>query len=243
MGNPYFRFKQFTIFHDRSAMKVTTDACLFGAWIAETLSTRPTTNNNKQFLDIGCGTGLLSLMVAQKIPAVIDAIEIEPAAAGQARENIAASLWKDQVKVVEADVLLWQASRKYDCIFSNPPFYENDLRTGKTENDMAHHSAKLKLQPLLSYINQHLADDGTFFLLLPAKRGREIILLLQEERLLVQQKVLVQQTLEHPPFRVMIQGCRIKTGQCRKYNISVKNGSGEYTAAFVALLKDYYLYL
>jgi tRNA1Val (adenine37-N6)-methyltransferase len=96
---------------------------------------------------------------------------------------------------------------------------------------------------LLSYINQHLADNGTFFLLLPAKREREIILLLQEERLLVQQKVLVQQTLEHPPFRVMIQGCRIKTHECLEYNMSVKNGSGEYTAAFVALLRDYYLYL
>jgi len=243
MGNPYFRFKQFTIFHDRSAMKVTTDACLFGAWIAETLSTRLTKTNDKRFLDIGCGTGLLSLMVAQKNNAVIDAIEIEPAAAGQARENIAASLWKDQIMVIETDVLQWQSSRRYDCIFSNPPFYENDLRSVKAENNLAHHSENLKLQPLLSYINQHLANDGTFFLLLPAKREREIILLLQEEKLLVQQKVLVQQTLEHPPIRVMIQGCRIKTEECREYNVSVKKGSGEYTAAFVALLKDYYLYL
>ena len=136
MSNSYFNFKQFTVNQDRCAMKVTTDSCLFGTWVAKEMQAA-TTHNVKTMLDIGAGSGLLSLMVAQKNAVLIEAVEIDADAAQQARENVAASPWKDKINVVNRDVLQWKPSHSYDFIFSNPPFYENDLKSDKKGKNIA----------------------------------------------------------------------------------------------------------
>lgn len=241
MPNTFFRFKQFTIHHDRCAMKVTTDACLFGAWVAaevQKLTIAPV-----HFLDIGAGTGLLSLMVAQKNKGLIDAVEIDAAAAGQASENIAPSPWEARIRLTHQDVLLWNAPTRYDCIFSNPPFYEKEIKSFASARNVAHHDEGLKLAELLSYINKHLAEEGVFFLLLPAKREKETERILQACGLFVQQKIRVAQTPKHAPFRIMIQGCRKKANPVATHTLVIKDESGAYTQAFVSLLHDYYLYL
>src|SRR5215213_7485932 len=110
MPNSFFKFKQFTVHHDRCAMKVTTDACVFGAWSAEEIRHL----DPKQILDIGVGSGLLSLMIAQKNEAAIDAVEIDKEAAEQARENIQASPWKDHIHVTNENVLHLDTEKKYD---------------------------------------------------------------------------------------------------------------------------------
>jgi tRNA1Val (adenine37-N6)-methyltransferase len=250
MSNPYFRFKQFTIYHDRCAMKVTTDACLFGAWVAQCISNSEQQTGNAEaagsqgnLLDIGAGTGLLSLLVAQKTAAIIEAIEINAQAAKQAQENIAASLWSDRITVIHQNVLLWHAAKQYDCIFSNPPFYQNELRSAKAENNIAHHDEGLQLPDLLRVIQNRLTENGAFFLLLPAKREQELSTFLQNAGLFLQQKVVVQQTLKHPPFRVMIQGRRKEVEQVKNVFIAIKDEADNYTPAFVSLLKEYYLYL
>src|SRR6187401_331254 len=103
MANSYFQFKQFTIHQDQCAMKVTTDACLFGAWVAEEINNEKLIINN--CLDIGAGTGLLALMVAQKNREIeIEAIEIDKDAAEQAKDNVASSSWKEQINIIQADV-------------------------------------------------------------------------------------------------------------------------------------------
>src|SRR5882724_12429409 len=122
MSNHFFQFKQFTIHQDHCAMKVTTDASLFGAWAEESVRSREPGVRN--ILDIGTGTGLLSLMLAQRINADIDAIEIDEAAAEQAIENTEASAWKERITVINADAKNYSFPKKYDCIISNPPFYE-----------------------------------------------------------------------------------------------------------------------
>jgi len=222
-------------------MKVTTDGCLFGAWVAEQTAKLP--RSSSRLMDIGTGTGLLSLMVAQQYAGIIDAIEIDPAAAEQAAENIAASPWKNRIEVICQDVLQWKTPARYDCIFSNPPFYEKEIKSTKNEKNVAHHDEGLKLTSLLTFIKNNLAADGTFFLLLPAKREKEIDSLLKSNGLFLTQKILVKQTPKHPPFRLMIQGCVNEVKADSEQMLTIKNESGHYTPAFVALLKDYYLYL
>lgn len=223
-------------------MKVTTDTCLFGAWVAAKISDRQQANGNRRLLDVGAGTGLLSLIVAQKCEGRIDAIEIDRNCAEQAIENIAASPFNEKIKVVQADVLQWQPAAKYDCIFSNPPFYEKEIASLLAAKNVAHHGEGLKLAELLQFIKTHLVDNGHFFLLLPAKREKELNALLKKAGIFIQQKALVQQTPKHPAFRLMIHGRCEKVNQERDEIISIKNENNDYTPAFISLLKDYYLY-
>src|SRR5689334_19640143 len=138
MPNPYFRFKQFTVFHDRCAMKVTTDACLFGAWCAQEIQCLQPVP--RHLLDIGTGTGLLCLLIEQKNELPIEAVEIDPDAAQQARENVAASPWKHKIQIHHADILSCHPEQEFDCIVSNPPFYENELASQQDQKNLAHHS-------------------------------------------------------------------------------------------------------
>lgn len=241
MPNPYFRFKQFTVFHDRSAMKVTTDACLFGAWCAREIQhLQPAPHN---LLDIGTGTGLLSLMIKQKNELSIEAVEIDPDAAQQARENVAASPWKPTIHIHHADVLSYHPEKTFDCIVSNPPFYENELASQEHKKNLAHHSTQLGLSELLAVIHQKLAAKGVFFLLLPYKRIREIETLLTKHQLYIQTLIEVQQSFSHAPFRIMLKGSKEKPKEVLVSSISIWNEQQQYTPEFVELLKDYYLYL
>ena len=149
-------------------MKVTTDACLFGAWAAsEMQNEKPGIEN---VADVGAGTGLLSLMIAQKNDCTINAIEINANAAQQAKENIAATPWKEKIRVINSDVLKWQPAKKIDVLVCNPPFYENELRSTDIAKNTAHHDEGLKLAEVFLFIKQHLAEKGSFFVLLPFKR-------------------------------------------------------------------------
>lgn len=224
-------------------MKVTTDACLFGAWVAGEVGSLQLAVGSSRLLDIGTGTGLLSLMVAQKNVVLIEAIEIDATTVGQANENVAASPWKERINIVHANVLQRQTPTQYDCIFSNPPFYKNELKSSKENKNVAHHDEGLKLTELFSFIENHLKEDGSFFLLLPTKREKEIEQLLEENNLFLQQRILVQQTPKHLPFRMMIRGRRKRVEGVRENTIAIKNETDEYTQEFISLLKEYYLYL
>jgi len=136
-------------------MKVTTDSCLFGAWISKQINSEGLIINN--CLDIGTGTGLLSLMfVQQNENIIIDAIEIDEAAAAQAKQNIDAAQWKERIKIICADIREYKFEKKYDIIFSNPPFYENELKSTQQEKNIAHHSDELNLKDVLVVIENNL---------------------------------------------------------------------------------------
>ncbi|RYZ49013.1 MAG: methyltransferase domain-containing protein [Chitinophagaceae bacterium] len=242
MPNPFFRFKQFTVYHDRCAMKVTTDACLFGAWTAEAIHNE-LANSKNRMLDIGTGTGLLSLMVAQKNSGIIDAVEIEKAAAEQAKDNVNASPWKESIKVINVDITEWKPEALYDVIFANPPFYERELKSESTTKNIAHHDGGLSIAALFHFINMNLEKEGSFFLLLPTKRKEEIATLLERHNLHIEKWVLVQQTLLHQPFRLMVQGRLQKTNEMTESILAVKDNEDAYTKEFTSLLQPYYLYL
>jgi tRNA1Val (adenine37-N6)-methyltransferase len=241
MANPYFRFKQFTVHHDRCAMKVTTDSCFFGAWAAEEIKNDK--QQMKSILDIGSGTGLLALMIAQKNDANIDAVEINEEAAQQARENVESSLWQNKIAVVTADILNFQTQKKYDCIISNPPFYENELASDKENKNIAHHSKQLTISQVLEFISAELSEEGCFFLMYPFKRQEEMERLCRTHHLHIQSEVILSQSTKHSPFRIIVKGRYIKPGSPTITSIAICDEHQNYTEPFVALLKDYYLYL
>ncbi|HQY12814.1 MAG TPA: methyltransferase, partial [Ferruginibacter sp.] len=232
-----FQFKQFTVFQHKCAMKVCTDACLFGALAA---GYKPQTTNG---LDIGTGTGLLSLMLAQKDPdAVIDAVELDTDAAEQARENFAASPWKERLNIFNADILSFKTEKSYDFIISNPPFFEDDLRSPDETKNNAKHDTSLSLNELVRVAQQILAADGSFAVLLPYQRVNYFTEEAGRQGLHLVQQVLVKQTEKHNYFRGILFFNRKKT-QPVTASINIKDKEGNYTPEFVAALKDYYLYL
>ncbi|MCW3072938.1 MAG: methyltransferase [Flaviaesturariibacter sp.] len=238
MANTYFQFKQFTVYQERSAMKVTTDGCLFGAWVAKEMENEKWRMENA--LDIGAGTGLLSLMIAQKNAIHIDAVEIDQQAAKQASQNCAKSPFST-IAVIEGDILK-AGLDPYDIIFSNPPFYENELTSPDASRAAAHHGQGLRWNDLFSFIANQLKENGCFFLLLPAKRAPEAESLLVGNKLFINKKVWVKNTASAQPFRLMIKGGS-KEMPVVASDLIIKTSNNIYTPDFISLLKDYYLHL
>jgi len=244
MANSFFRFKQFTIHQDRSAMKVTTDGCLFGAWTANAIHQlqRPPVS----CLDIGTGTGLLSLMVKQQNPdCIIDAVEIDEAAAREARYNIEAAGKSEQITVHQEDILQFQPGKKYSVIFSNPPFYENELKGTDPGKNKAHHNEGLLFNELLIRCHQLLESDGHVYLLLPFKREKELMEKINDAGFLITRHTRVRPAVQLGYFRFMIE---IKfnsdsISSMSSEELSVKDEQDRYTPSFTGLLRDYYLYL
>jgi tRNA1Val (adenine37-N6)-methyltransferase len=227
-------------------MKVTTDACLFGAWAAGRVGSLESgvwsqEPGVRKMLDIGTGTGLLVLMLAQKTNVSIDAIEIDKDAFKQAKENINSSLWKDRINIFHADVEEFNFPGQYDIIISNPPFYENELKSDDAKKNIAHHEG-IALQSLLRIIKKNLSADGSFYLLLPYKRNEETERLAASNELSIIQKTGVRQSLKHNYFRIMIAGRHKQPEEKMTTDeISVRNDQQQYTNEFIDLLKDYYL--
>ena len=237
MPNSYFQFKQFTIHQDQCAMKVCTDACILGAWFAD--KGLP----ESKVLDIGAGSGLLTLMLAQKVDAQFDAIEKDAPSFKQMKENIEQSKWKDTINAFMGDAITYVFPQLYDFIICNPPFYENDLKSGDTKKNLAKHDTGLTLECLIQVIDQNLAANGSFGILLPFHRTAPFEQLAFDKGFHLHEKLLVRQTPGHNFFRSILHFTRnnIHTGQTGE--LIIKQKDGNYSSAFTTLLKDYYLYL
>ena len=220
-------------------MKVCTDACVFGAFANHIVRRTP---NTIHILDIGTGTGLLSLLLAQDTAAFIDAVEIDNGAYQQAQENFNSSPWKERLSVFNTDVLQFQADKKYDCIISNPPFFEDDLRSDNEEKNKAKHDSSLTLQQLVHAVDANLNEDGIFFVLLPSHRMHYFEMEAKKAGLFVDEKLLVKQTTKHDFFRSCLSFSRKET-KPHVVTLTIKNNEGVYTDEFISLMKDYYLHL
>ncbi|MFZ9718811.1 MAG: tRNA1(Val) (adenine(37)-N6)-methyltransferase [Chitinophagaceae bacterium] len=239
MANPYFKFKQFTVHQERATLKVSTDSCLFGAWCADKIAKGQI--KHRHILDIGSGTGLLMLMLAQKSDALIDGIEIDHDTCIQARENLAASPWHDRLQLFEGDVRAYSFSKQYDLIVSNPPFFEGDLKPVAHSKRIAKHDETLTLEDLLDVLSSLMHDDSKFACLMPFHRRSELIEVAREKGLFLAEEMQVKQTTRHDFFRSIMMFGKSNV-QLEIESIAIQE-NGVYTAAFVELLRDYYLYL
>lgn len=238
MPNTWFQFKQFKIEQEKSAMKVTTDACLFGAWMADKIEKKII--QPASILDIGSGTGLLSLMVAQKSSSEIDAIEIDEKAYLQTKQNFTESKYSNRLRAFIADVKDWDSGKKYDLIICNPPFFENDLKSGDRNKNLAKHHDGLTLKELLDSIKNNLAYHGNFSVLLPFHRMTYFKELANENHFYLKEELLVRQTPAHSPFRALLL-YGTNDAPYVSNELIIKDENGKYTEAFDFLLKDYYL--
>lgn len=155
-----FKFKYFSISQSNSALKVGTDAMVLGALVE--------TTNEKFALDIGTGTGVLALMLAQKNPTIIvDAIEIDAASCVDANLNFSNANWKERLNLIESDFLAHNFSKQYDLIVSNPPFYMDGLESPDERITQSKHTKELNFESLFNRVNQLLSSEGTFWLIYP----------------------------------------------------------------------------
>lgn len=222
-------------------MKVTTDACLFGAWAAAEVA--KATPPPRRILDIGAGTGLLTLMVAQQTEASILGIELNADATRQAKTNVELSPWKDRILIEQGDVFKWTSGHKFDVIICNPPFYENELASASASKNIAQHNPQFRIAHLLTIIDELLAPLGECFLLLPAKREKEMEGLIQEETAVIQKKVIVANRKDSPPIRIMYNLSRSPLRHQPQESVFIRGNDGSYSPEFVRLLKPYYLHL
>lgn len=225
-------------------MKVTTDACLFGAWVSRILKSCKV--DPGQVLDIGTGTGLLPLIIAQQHSTLqFTAVEIDKDAAEQALENAEASPWKDRITVYCEDMLSFSAKHPFDLIISNPPFYQDDLRSPNEKKNKAHHDVGLLLPELIRSIQNHLAEEGHFFIMMPYRRQQELLQSLKKAQLTVEEIVRIRPSENKDFFRLFVRGRKWNSMEApyHEQDFTITTEDGSYSGVFTELLKDYYLYL
>ena len=226
---------------EHSAMKVCTDACLFGAWVANKITTGKIAAP-ENVLDIGAGTGLLSLMLAQKTKILIEAVEIEENAFRECSSNFSISPFADRLSVANNDIKTFNRFRNYDLIICNPPFFEDQLASEQAKKNIAKHSAGLTLDELIQAAISYLSLTGNIAVLLPFERASYFEQVANTFGLYTSHKMLLRQTPLHNYFRSFMILNREKKVISEEEMI-IKDNEGKYTDQFRELLKDYYLHL
>lgn len=232
MANDYFKFKKFTIQQGKCAMKVGTDGTLLGAWA----------QGGRHILDIGSGTGLVAMMMAQRFPeARIVGVEIDSDAALQARENVEASPFSSQIDVICADVRNYQNERLFDAIVSNPPYFDLSLKCPDKQRAMARHSLSLGYDDLMSVTNRLLTDNGILTVIVPLEyKGR-----MEAEAALTgfhkARECAVKTTPNKPPKRYLLAFSRHQTTNMKQQEGIIEISPGIRSDWYKSLTKDFYL--
>lgn len=241
MSNSYFRFKQFIVHQDKCAMKVSTDACVFGSYIAS--KEKDFGNDETNILDIGAGTGLLSLMIAQKVKGHIDAVEIDEKAYEQTKENFEMSAWTSRLADYQADTTKFEFDKKYNIIVSNPPFFKNSLKSSDHNKNLAKHTTSLPHAALAEIVANILIDKGNFYLLLPVEEFQIFEKIAAKNNLPTNEKINIRHYHHSNYFRTIGVFSNVKTTSATEETLTLKVDKDTYSQDFIKLLKDYYLYL
>ena len=232
-----FQFKQFNINQERCAMKIGTDAVLLGAWC-------PINNNPFSILDIGAGTGILSLMLAQRSNAQqIDAIEIEENAYEQCVENFEASHWGDRLFCYHASLndFINEPEDQYDIIISNPPFYSEDYKTDNSQRDLARFQDALPFEELVKATTLLLSENGIFTVIIPFKEENRLLNLCAQAELFPIKMTRVKGTPTGPIIRSLIAFKRYELPVLSANELVIESSRHVYTEAYTKLTRDFYL--
>ncbi|MCV9880230.1 tRNA(1)(Val) (adenine(37)-N(6))-methyltransferase TrmN [Brenneria izbisi] len=233
-----FTFKQFFVAHDRCAMKVGTDGILLGAW-APIVGAR-------RILDIGCGSGLIALMLAQRTDneVYIDAVEREMAASQQAADNITASAWAHRMRVYAGDIVDFTASVEhvYSLIVSNPPYFAPGVACANESRAQARYTTSLTHDVLLDCARLALAPGGLFCVVLPVQVEDAFLPLAQPRGWFVRQRMAISESNSRPAHRVLLALSR-QPGECLTQQLAIRDNDKSYSSDFQRLTKDFYLFM
>ena len=253
MSTPNFRFKQFTVWHDKCAMKVGSDGVLLGAWAPISNQPSPITNTPFRVLDVGTGSGLIALMLAQRCPtARIDAIDIDAAAVAQAKENFEQSAFSHQLSAFCSSLQDWQTNDQrlttndqYDLVVSNPPYFQNSLKNPNEGRKTARHTDTLSYEELIAHSARLLKPEGQLALILPAEAELEIRSLAKQAGLILTHVTRVYSKESKPARRVLLS---FEVTRSRDHEITpiesslvLENEKGGRSAAYSELCKEFYL--
>ena len=249
MGSPFFRFKQFTVWHDRCAMKVGTDGVLLGAWCPLPIAHSDASNTPKgvpypthKVLDIGTGSGLIALMLAQRLSSSeIDAIDIDPNAVEQATYNFAQSPFASCLKAHHTTLQDWDA-QPYDLIVSNPPYFQSSLKNPNAQRATARHTDTLSYNELIAHATRLLNSTGILALVLPIEAEKEIITLATSHHLYPTHITHVHSKPDKPAKRILIAFTPIANIPSPISNIFYIEGENQpRSKEYQVLTKDFYL--
>lgn len=235
MANSWFQFQQFRVQQDRCAMKISTDAVLLGS-----LSQCP---SPKQILDIGTGTGVIALMLAQRFPeAQVTALEIDPEAAAQAAENFKESPFTGRLQLITSALQDFSADTSFDLIVSNPPYFSDHLKSTDHKRNLALHTDSLSFEALVNHSGHLLALSGQFWVILPPRQMEDFCKLAKQVLLFPNSKIQIRDTASKPVQREIVSFSKTKglpyisTRVC-----SLKNEDGTYSEDYQQLIAGFLL--
>ncbi len=232
-----FTFKQFAVEQDRCAMKIGTDGVLLGAWT-------PITNNPFSILDIGAGTGIIALMLAQRSNAEqIDALEIDEDAYEQATDNFENSPWSDRLFCYHAglDEFVEEPEDEYDVIVSNPPFFTEDYKTENEQRDIARFADAMPFEELIEAADLLLSENGIFSVIIPYKEEESFLVLANEYELYPLKITRVKGTPTTEIKRSLLAFTRKETTVFPIDELIIETARHVYTPEYIALTKDFYV--
>jgi tRNA1Val (adenine37-N6)-methyltransferase len=234
MSSTSFRFKQFTIDHDRTSMKVGTDGVLLGAWAD--------ISGASTILDIGTGTGVIAIMLAQRSQSnvMVDAVELDEFAFEQAMQNVKRSPWPEKVKVYHTAIQNFHSNKKYDLIISNPPYFQNSQKPPDPKRSITRHTDTLSFLELITAATRLLSTQGKFNVILPFQEGLRFIDVASKHNLYCTRQWSFRSRKEKPIERWLLEFC--DTFQQKNENEIVLYEKGEdWSDEYRRLTGDFYL--
>jgi tRNA1Val (adenine37-N6)-methyltransferase len=233
-----FYFKHFAIKQDKCAMKIGTDGVLLGAWVDK--------GSAKRVLDVGTGTGLVALMLAQRTVAFIDAVDIDTLAFEQSRDNFINSPWKERLTSFNEslqDFAAKNGGEAYDLIVSNPPYFMNSPKPNVDARTTARHMDEtLTPEELINAVVYLLSTTGRFCAILPLREGTLFIEAAEKKKLYCNKIVRVYTKTDKAEKRLLLSFSKKRTDIITE-SLVIQNASGEYSNEFIALIQDYYTHL
>lgn len=228
-----FKFKQFEVAQDKSAMKIGTDGVLLGAW--------SDLENSRDILDIGCGTGLICLMAAQRNPtALITGIELELNAFNQATENCNKSKWSNRISIIHSSFQSFKLSSKFDLIISNPPFFSGSTKSEYLERNLARNTDTLTFKYLIEKSKTLLNKNGKFIVIIPFSSKNQFCNLAKNNNLFLNKICFIKGSISSPTKRVMMDFSFTKS-EIIKQKLTIEFKRHQYTNEYIDLCKDFYL--